>query len=149
MKKYIFILFGTVFGFLLSRAGATTYDFYAQLFLFQDLQLLWVIAAAALVGMVGMTLLKRYRSHSWMGALPLFFKGKPYKSDLFPGSLVMGVGWGLAGACPGTALAMLGEGKMGALVTILGIVAGTYFYGLIQSRRSGMIDAEKTDVVSH
>ena len=48
--KYAFILFGAVFGFLVSRAGATTFDFYAQLFLFQDLQLLWVIATAVVVG---------------------------------------------------------------------------------------------------
>ena len=31
-----FLALGALFGFLLSRAGATTYDFYAQLFLFQD-----------------------------------------------------------------------------------------------------------------
>ena len=44
MKKYTFLLFGAGFGFLLSRAGATTYDFYAKLFLFEDFQLLWIIA---------------------------------------------------------------------------------------------------------
>ena len=50
--RYSFVLMGALFGFLLSRAGATTYDFYAKLFLFEDLQLMWVIAAAAAVGIV-------------------------------------------------------------------------------------------------
>ena len=57
--KYSFLLFGALFGFLLSRAGATTYDFYAKLFLFQDFQLVWVIGAAVVVGAPGIALLKR------------------------------------------------------------------------------------------
>ena len=53
--RYSFILFGALFGFLLSRAGATTYDFYANLFLFKDLQLMGVMATAAAVGFAGIT----------------------------------------------------------------------------------------------
>ncbi|MEK7728816.1 MAG: DUF6691 family protein [candidate division KSB1 bacterium] len=134
MKKYSFLLLGIVFGFILSRAGATTYDFYAKLFLFQDFQLLWVIVTAAAVGVVGVALFKKIKLHSWFEGQAVQFKGKPYKSSLLPGSLLFGVGWGLAGACPGTALVMLGEGKLGALFTILGIAFGTYLYGVQQSK---------------
>ncbi len=62
--NYVFLLFGAVFGFLLSRAGATTFDFYAKLFLFENLQLLWVIATAATVGALGVFLLKRLRARA-------------------------------------------------------------------------------------
>ena len=134
MKKYAFLAFGALFGFILSRAGATTYDFYAKLFLFQNLQLLWVIATAAAVGAVGVRILKAVKARSWFEAKPIAFQGKPYKPSLLPGSLLFGLGWGLAGACPGTALAMLGEGKLGSLFTIAGIILGTYLYGLQQSR---------------
>ncbi len=136
MKKHIFLFFGIVFGFILSRAGATTYDFYAQLFLFENLQLLWVIAVAASIGMIGMAMLKTLKARSTLDGQPLSFQGKPYKATLVPGALLFGVGWGLAGACPGTALVMLGEGKLGALFTIAGIVLGTYLYGLKESRRT-------------
>ncbi len=134
MKNYFFLLFGIGFGFLLSRAGATTYDFYAKLFLFQDLQLLWVIATAAGVGIIGTTILKKLKARTVLDGQPLSFQGKPYKRELIPGAILLGLGWGFAGACPGTVLAMLGEGKLGALFTIAGIVLGTYFYGLRQSR---------------
>lgn len=127
--KYLFLLFGTVFGFLLSRAGATTFDFYAQLFLFVDPQLLWVIATAGGVGMVGMWLLKRMHARGWYDRQPLSFQGKPMRPTLIAGALLFGIGWGLAGACPGTAPVMLGEGKMAAGFTILGILFGTYLYG--------------------
>lgn len=132
--KYLFLPMGVLFGFILSRAGATTYDYYAKLFLFQDLQLLWVIATAAGVGIVGVALLKRFRPRTMLGASPIAFQGKPYKRDLVPGSLLFGMGWGVAGACPGTALVMVGEGKLGALFTIGGIVLGTYLYGWYRSR---------------
>lgn len=134
MKKYSFLLFGALFGFILSRAGATTYDFYAKLFLFQDMQLLWVIATAATVGAIGVAIFKAVKARNLFEGKPISFKGKPYKSSLIPGSLIFGLGWGLAGACPGTALAMLGEGKLGALFTLTGIFLGTYLYGLQQSR---------------
>lgn len=136
MKKYILLLFGIAFGFILSRAGATTYDYYAKLFLFQDLQLLWVIATGAGVGIIGIFILKSIKARSVFDGKPISFEGKAYKSTLIPGSVIFGLGWGLAGACPGTVLAMLGEGKLGALFTIGGIVLGTYLYGLQESYRN-------------
>jgi uncharacterized membrane protein YedE/YeeE len=134
MKKYAFLLFGAAFGFILSRAGATTYDFYAKLFLFENLQLLWVIATAATVGALGVALLKAMKARSLFEGQPIAFTGKPYQSSLVPGSLLFGMGWGLAGACPGTALVMLGEGKLGVLFTLTGIVLGTYLHGLQQNK---------------
>ena len=137
MNKYLFLFFGILFGFLLSRAGATTYDYYAQLFLFQDFQLLWVIVFAAAVGFLGTRILKVLKAQSVVGKESISYKGKPYKNSLIPGSLLFGIGWGLAGACPGTALAMLGEGKLGAAFTILGMFLGTYLYGWQMSRTKG------------
>lgn len=134
MNKHLFLLLGALFGFLLSRAGATTYDFYPKLFLFEDLQLFWVIGAAAAVGAIAVAILKAMNARNLSDRERISFKGKPYKSSLLPGALVFGMGWGLAGACPGSALAMLGEGKLGAIFTLLGIFIGTYVYGLQQSR---------------
>ncbi|MEL6822752.1 MAG: hypothetical protein AAFP70_13400, partial [Calditrichota bacterium] len=85
-----FLAMGILFGFLLSRAGATTYDFYAQLFLFENLQLLWVIAAAASVGAIGKYLLKRSEWKAVVDKEKLTFDGKPYTPSLIPGSLIMG-----------------------------------------------------------
>jgi len=135
MYRFLFLFLGGLFGFLLSRAGATTYDFYAKLFLFQHFQLLWVIMTAVVVGIAGVLLLKKLQPHSVLGRQPLSLQGKPYTKTLLPGSLIFGMGWGLAGACPGTVLAMLGEGKLGALFTVLGILGGVYLHGVQMSRR--------------
>lgn len=134
--NYAFLLFGAIFGFLLSRAGATTFDFYAKLFLFEDLQLLWVIATAATVGALGVFLLKRLRARAPDGQA-LVYDGKPMRRGLVLGALLFGVGWGMSGSCPGTAPAMLGEGKLLAGFTILGILLGTYLYGRFHARETG------------
>lgn len=127
--RYTFLLLGALFGFLLSRAGATTFDFYAQLFLFTNLQLLWVIATAGAVGIVGTFVLKRLNVRAWADRKPLSFQGKPMRKTLVVGALLFGIGWGLSGACPGTAPVMLGEGKLLAGFTLIGILLGTYLYG--------------------
>ena len=132
--RYSFLLLGALFGFLLSRAGATTYDYYAGLFLFENLQLFWVIGTAAGLGVVGTTLMQRFAVRAVATRAPIVFRKKPMKRGLLAGSLLFGAGWGLAGACPGTALAMLGEGKLMAGFAIVGILIGTWLYGWQQSR---------------
>jgi hypothetical protein len=128
--KYSFLPLGAVFGFLLSRGGATTYDYYAKLFLFEDLQLMWVIGAAVLVGVPGIFLLKRRKVASLAERQPIAFVRKPMTPGLLPGALLLGIGWGLSAACPGTVLAMLGEGKLSSLFVIAGIVLGTWLYSV-------------------
>lgn len=134
MNAVVFTLLGAIFGYLLSRAGATDYDYYAKLFLFQDLQLMWVIGAAVVVSLPGMVWLKRRPRQALLGGAALDLSPKPMTRGLLIGSVLFGAGWGLAGACPGTALAMLGQGKFSAGVTVLGILAGTWLHGILQDR---------------
>ena len=132
--KILFVTLGTAFGFILSRAGATTHDFYAKLFLFEDMQLMWVIGVAGGLLALSVTLLRRVTERAVVSGTPIPFQGKPYRKTLVPGALLFGAGWGLAGACPGTAMAMLGEGKLGALFAVIGVALGTYFYGVWRER---------------
>lgn len=135
MSRFLFLPRGAVFGFILSRAGATTHEFYAGLFLLQDPQLALVIGTAVVVGLPGVWLLERRGGRTVSGG-PIGFERKPMKPGLVLGSLLFGAGWGLAGACPGTALAMLGEGRMAAAFTILGAVLGTWLYGVQEDLRA-------------
>ena len=129
--RILYLMIGLSFGFLLSRAGATTYDYYASLFLFQNLQLLWVIVSAIGVGLVGTMVIKKAGLRTLIGHAAIDFKGKPYKDGLVMGSLLFGAGWGLSGSCPGTALAMLGQGKLMAMFAVVGMVIGTYLYAVL------------------
>ncbi len=124
------LLMGVVFGFVMSRSGATTFDYHAQMFLFMDLQLMQVIGTAMVVSVIGVVLLKKFRVRAIGTKQPVNFIKKPYKKGLVFGALLFGVGWGMSAACPGTVPAMMGEGKVAAMVTFVGILLGTLGYGL-------------------
>jgi len=48
---------------------------------------------------------------------------------------LFGVGWGLAGFCPGPALVALGVGEPRAIVFVLAMLAGMGLFELIEARR--------------
>lgn len=55
---------------------------------------------------------------------------------LILGGLGFGVGWGLAGFCPGPALVALGAGEFKALVFVLAMLAGMGLFEMLERRES-------------
>jgi uncharacterized membrane protein YedE/YeeE len=53
------------------------------------------------------------------------------------GSLAFGIGWGLAGFCPGPALVALGAGQVKALVFVVAMLAGMLAFEVAQRARTG------------
>lgn len=123
MPRHIF--FGLVFGLVLVRVGATSFDAIAGMFLLSDLHLVGVIGSAVALNALGLWWLRRGQIRSREGA-PLALATKPLVPGLAVGALLFGAGWALSGTCPGTALAQIGEGKLAGLVTFAGIVAGAW-----------------------
>ena len=56
----LFLVLGTVFGFVLSRSGAADYDFIQNMFLFRSFQLYGIIGTAVVLTAPGLWALKRY-----------------------------------------------------------------------------------------
>ena len=127
------LLLGILFGFFMSHAGATTYDYHAKMFLLIDLQLMKVIGTSIVVAIIGVSLLKRYKVHAVSTGSEVDFVKKKYQEGLITGALLFGIGWGMTASCPGTVPAMLGEGKIGAVFTMIGLLLGTMAYGVLQT----------------
>ncbi|NPA72463.1 MAG: YeeE/YedE family protein [Gammaproteobacteria bacterium] len=127
------LILGILFGFLLSRTGATTFDFHAKLFLFENLQLLIVIGTSMVTTSIGLVLLKRYHVNSLVTGTEVDFVKKPYQKGLIGGSVLFGIGWAMTASCPGTIAAMMGEGKISGLFVISGLLLGTMAYGVLQA----------------
>jgi uncharacterized protein len=53
---------------------------------------------------------------------------------LIVGGLVFGIGWGLAGICPGPALVLLGTGSVKGLLFVIAMLAGMGVFELLESR---------------
>jgi uncharacterized membrane protein YedE/YeeE len=117
------VFFGALFGFVLSRVGATDYDAIAGMFMLTDLHLAGVIGAAVALSGLGFFVIRRRHAHTLRGE-PIFLAEKQMTRYLVPGALLFGTGWALSGTCPGTSLAQIGEGHWAGMATFLGIVVG-------------------------
>ncbi|MBP7900942.1 MAG: YeeE/YedE family protein [Gammaproteobacteria bacterium] len=128
----ISLLLGTLFGFLLAFAGATNFSLHAELFLFENLWLLFVIGSAVATGVTGVYLLKRWQPHALLTQTSIDFSPKGMTPNLVMGAVLFGIGWGMSAACPGTAPTMIGEGKLEGVLLVAGIILGTAAYGKIE-----------------
>jgi hypothetical protein len=133
MKPLAFVASGAVFGFLLSMARATDAAAIVGMFRLTDLHLFGVIGSAIATAALGIALLKRSGARAASGQA-IGFQPKPYHSAVLMGGVIFGLGWGLSATCPGTALAQLGEGKLYALPTIVGILVGTWIQQRLAKR---------------
>ena len=94
-----------------------------------DPSLAFVMGGAILVGLLAFALARRRTTAFFGGAMQLP-TSRQIDRPLVIGSLVFGVGWGLAGFCPGPALVSLGAGHWQALVFTLAMLAGMALHDL-------------------
>ena len=103
-----------------------------------DPSLAFVMAGAILVGLFAFALARRRASTFFGGALHLP-QNRDIDRRLVGGSVVFGVGWGLAGFCPGPALVSFGSGQEKAAIFVAAMLGGMLLYTLISpaGSRSG------------
>lgn len=135
LKKAAYLLTGIFFGFALSRSGASDYNFIYRMFTGEDLKLALVIGTAIVVGAIGMIVLKAMGNKDVQGG-EIEINKKALNRNTVIGGIIFGVGWAVSGACPGTVLAQIGEGKILGLFTFIGLIFGTYLYALMVSKDS-------------
>lgn len=136
MLRVTAFLSGLLFGFGLLISGLANP---AKVMAFLDLAGAWdpslalVMAAAIGVALIPFTLAKR-RARSVLGAPVLLPSRRDLDRPLIIGSLIFGAGWGVAGICPGPAVALLGSGYWQAYVFIAALLAGSFGYELLRRR---------------
>jgi len=132
MGPWVYVLFGTAFGFVLSRSGAADYDYIQGMFLLDRFQLYGIIGSAVVVTAPGLWLLKR--AGRTATGQPLRVTPKPRHPGNVLGGALFGVGWSITGMCPGPILVNLGEGKLYALGALAGVLTGAAIFGVLYPR---------------
>lgn len=126
------LLGGTVFGAGLVVAGMTDPD-KVLAFLTLDTQwdpsLIFVMGAAVVVGVMGFTLLGRLRKPLFADSF-LAPAAQGIDARLLGGAGLFGLGWGIAGFCPGPAVVGLLTLDGRALVFMATFCAGMWLYEL-------------------
>jgi len=112
------LITGIFFGFILQKGQALRYDRQLGVLRLQDFTILKLMISAILVGMVGIYFFVD------MGWGKLSLKPTVLGANII-GGLIFGLGWGMLGYCPGTAVGATGEGRWDAFWGgVLGMLVG-------------------------
>jgi uncharacterized protein len=136
-KRAIEFLLGLLFGLGLLLAGMTDP---AKILAFLDLAGAWdpslalVMGGGIAVGLVAFTLAKR-RQRTLLGGPMMLPTTNAIDQRLLGGSALFGVGWGLAGFCPGPAVVSLGLGDTRVLVFVIAMLAGMAIFEVLEALR--------------
>lgn len=123
-------LAGLVFGLGLIVSGMADP---AKVLGFLDLAGAWdpslalVMGGAVAVGVVAFTIAGR-RATTLLGDVLRLPTAREIDARLVGGSLMFGIGWGLAGFCPGPAIVALGMGLPKATIFVAAMVAGMLLF---------------------
>jgi uncharacterized membrane protein YedE/YeeE len=112
---------GVLFGFFLQKTRVIRYDKQLGALRLKDMTIVKFMLSSVLIGMAGVYLLKD------LGLVKLSLKSTILGGNIM-GGLIFGLGWGLLGYCPGTALGAVGEGRWDGIWGILGMLAGAAVY---------------------
>jgi len=99
-----------------------------------DPSLAFVMAGAIAVGAVAFAV-ARERTVSFLGVEMNLPTTRRIDRRLVAGSLMFGIGWGVAGFCPGPGLVALGMGEIKALVFVVAMLAGMGLYEVLERRK--------------
>ena len=102
-----------------------------------DPSLAFVMGGAVTVGVIAFAV-ARNRTLSLLGADMKLPASRDIDRRLVIGSLLFGVGWGVAGFCPGPGLVALGMGELKALVFVIAMLAGMGVFELLERRKQAM-----------
>ncbi len=130
--KYLFV--GIFFGIVLVKSEAVSWYRIYEMFKFQSFHMYGIIGSAVFSGIVFTTLSKKLKLKNINGTqISLPAKNKGFINYILGGS-IFGLGWALAGACPGPMYILLGTGVISMLIVIAAALLGTYVYGILKNK---------------
>lgn len=134
MKSIVYLIIGTFFGIVMYKSEAASWFRIYEMFHFQSIHMYGLMGSALVVGILIVQFIKRKKVKDAYGnPIVIAAKEKGIARYLI-GGIIFGLGWALAGACPGPMFVLAGAGYLPILVVILGAVLGTWLYGLIRNR---------------
>lgn len=128
------LLFGT--GLLVSGMANP-----AKVLAFLDISRTWdpslalVMGGAIIVGRLTFWLASRRKRPVWGETFHLP-ANRALDKRLIIGAILFGIGWGLAGICPGPALVLIGGGVLKGAVFMMAMLAGMLFFAWFDHRSS-------------
>ena len=139
---------GIVFGVVLSWSGMTSPEVIREGLLFESSYLFLFFAAAVTTSFVGLWLLRRRAPRALLTGERVGWETVRPERRHVAGSLLFGVGWGVAGACPGPIATQLGQGIAWGVPTTVGLVLGIVVFRRLQARTAAQPERPRNPIAS-
>lgn len=134
MKNIVYLIIGIFFGIVMYKSEAASWFRIYEMFQFQSIHMYGLMGTALAVGIIIVQYTKKNKVKNVNG-VPIVIADKEKSIPRYLiGGILFGLGWALAGACPGPMFVLTGAGYFPILVVILGAVFGTWTYGLIKDK---------------
>ena len=134
MRTLIYLIIGILFGITMFKSEAASWFRIYEMFKFDSFHMYGIIGSALVIGIIVVQSIKRFKIKSFYGENIHFNpKAKSFPRYMF-GGIIFGLGWALAGACPGPMFTLVGAGYVPILIVIAASIVGTFLYGLLRGK---------------
>ena len=134
MKFLKFLFVGIFFGIVLVKSEAVSWYRIFEMFKFQSFHMYGIIGSAVFLGILFLWIFRKFKVKSIEGhEINLPPKAKSF-TRYISGGTIFGLGWALAGACPGPMYILLGTGISSMFLVIAAATLGTFVYGVLKGR---------------
>ena len=130
------LLFGAGFGFVMAWAQLSDPAVIGRMLRLQEFDVFLVMGCAVTVAAVGVRLLRAAEARALVTHEPIVWKIERPRGRHILGSLLFGVGWSVAGTCPGPVAVMLGQGRLAGLAIVADLLLGVSAQGALSRRRT-------------
>lgn len=127
-KNIVLFIGGLFFGFGLAWGGMSKPEIVLSFLQLKDYGLVLLMGAATVTTFVAINIVPRFMEKPVLGE-EFKPRTRAFNRNTVLGAIVFGVGWGLSGQCPGSALSSLGIGNLPVLLGIAAMFAGAYVMG--------------------
>lgn len=134
MKSLIYLFIGVFFGIVMYKSEAASWFRIYEMFEFGSFHMYGIIGTALAIGVVGVFLIKKFNLKA-IGGEEMSLKPKDKGITRYlVGGIFFGLGWALAGACPGPMYVLAGSGYLSFVIVIAAAVLGTFVYGVLKNK---------------
>ena len=118
------LIIGAAAGFVVSWARLYDPAVIRDMLLMRDAHVFLVMGSAVAVASVGVRMLRAVSLRAFLTGEPIGWSVERPRARHVRGAALFAVGWSVAGTCPGPVAAMVGEGRLGGLAVVAGLIAG-------------------------
>ncbi|MDW7691424.1 DUF6691 family protein [Flammeovirgaceae bacterium SG7u.111] len=134
MKYIRFLAIGMLFGIVMFKSQAVSWYRIFEMFRFESFHMYGIIGTAVGLGLLIVQGIKRFQLKSRKGEQILFAPKNKSIPRYLIGGIIFGLGWALAGACPGPMYVLVGNGTFSILVVLAAALLGTFTYGVFRGK---------------